>query len=502
MLVREWKKIQKMSLSEGGMRIKKEYLLIGLLVFIAFFLRVYKINTDLLFHRDQGLVAMDIYRIWHDKKITLIGAPSDVDGLSHAATYYWILTPFYALGKGNVVFPAVFQILLEVLSLPFLYFAVKKFFNKRTAFFTLLIYSFSYGMISYSRWFITVPFILPLANILLYVLARNGKYKFVTTSFLVGFITQINSAVGIFYVPFVFYFFRKKITWKNFLIGTFAFLLPALPLIIFQFRHDFVTLRAVSNYVLSSGDGVGFSFNVFYKDLVTFIKEVNHSFLYPLYTASTFLFVWGLFCVGRTKHRKLFMSYLFIPFLFLGLFQRSAISFFYIASLPVVISVVSYGISKFSKRMGLVLVTLILLLNIFNLEKIYRPTNALIPIGDRNLITLQDRKNVIDWMYEKAEKKEFSLWIYTLPYFQDYPWEYLLLTYGQDKYEYLPEKTGSFSPNDLEVSKYFFNVYEIDHDNSSRQTAWFNEVDKNFGEIVDFYRSNDVFVEARKIPNY
>ena len=76
-----------------SLKANKEIILIGIIILFAFILRVWKIDTDLLYHRDQGLVAMDIYKIWHDKKISLLGAPTDVDGLFHSPVYYWILTP-------------------------------------------------------------------------------------------------------------------------------------------------------------------------------------------------------------------------------------------------------------------------------------------------------------------------------------------------------------------------------------------------------------------------
>ena len=150
------------------------------------------------------------------------------------------------------------------------------------------------------------------------------------------------------------------------------------------------------------------------------------------------------------------------------------------------------------KLFKFVTILIILLLNLFLIKNVYKPNNALIPIGDRNVITLQDRENVIDWMYKKTDGKNFSFWIYTLPYFQDYPWEYLFLTYAKDRYEYLPERSGSFSPNDLKTSVHFFNVYEVDHDNLSRQDVWFGEVEKNFGETVDSFSSNDIHVELRE----
>ncbi len=244
------------------MKIKftKELIIVFLICVLAFCLRIYKINTDLLYHRDQGLVAMDIYKIWHDKKVSLLGAPTDVDGLFHSPVYYWILTPFYALGRGDIVYPAIFQILIEILSLPFLYLAVKKLFSKEIAFTTLIFYAVSYGLISYSRWFITVPFILPLTNILLYTLVFE-KGIFIN-SLIIGMISQTNAAVGIFYLPFLLFTFRKNLNFKNILLLLIGFLIPAIPLVLFQFRHDFITIKTILNYSGSSSAGLGFSVDV------------------------------------------------------------------------------------------------------------------------------------------------------------------------------------------------------------------------------------------------
>lgn len=469
-----------------------QILIILVISIFAFGLRVYKINTDLLYHRDQGLVAMDIYKIWHDKKISLLGAPTDVDGIFHSPVYYWILTPFYMLGKGDIVYPAVAQIIFEMLSLPFLYLAVKKLFNKNTAILTLFIYAISYGLISYSRWFITVPFILPLANIFIYTLVFN-KGIFLN-SFLVGMMTQTNAAVGIFYLPFLIFHYRKNINIKNILLLIIGFLLPAIPLIIFQFRHDFVTVRAILTMSGSESVGLGFSLRIFINNFVLYLKEINKIILFPYLFLSTILFIYGVY-----KNRKnLILSYLFIPFIFLSLYQRGAITFFFIASLPMILITLSNAIFNLPKYLKYIILLIIILTNLYQLKNIYFPNNALIPIGDKNIITISDRKKVIDWMYEKAENKKFSIWIYTLPYFQDYPWEYLFLTYAKDKYGYLPEKTSSFSKDDLKESVYFFNIYEVDHDNLSRQKTWFEDINKNFGETKDYFSSNDIHIELRQ----
>lgn len=475
---------------------RKEVLLVLFIIVIAFALRAWGINKDLLFQHDQGMVAMDVYRIWHDKKISLVGPPSDVDGLVHSSIYYWLLAPVFAFAKSEVWIPAVFQIVLEMLSLPFLYLAAKKLFDKKTAIITLILYSVSYGLVSYSRWFITVPVILPLTNLLLYALVyKKGPFL---SSLLVGLITQLDAAVGIFYFPFLLFHYRKKIDTRKFLVIVFAFLIPAIPFMIFQFRHDFVNMRAIYVFITSKRAGVGFSFLVFWNNLGILLRQVSNLFVFPFIAAGAVVFAWAVYLVSKTKAKGLVFSYLLIPFIFLGLFQRGAISFFNIAALPLCLIVLSYAFSRFSKFLMYITILAVIVLNTFYLTNIYKPNNALIPIGDENVITLQDRKNIVDWMYQKANGEAFSLWTYVLPYYQEYTWDYLFLTYAEPKYGYLPEKTKSFSRGELKSSTYFFDLYEIDHDNSARQNSWFLDIQKQFGDVTQSYRSHDVYIELRE----
>lgn len=475
---------------------RKDTLFVISLIILSTIIRVWNINKDLLFQHDQGMVAMDVYRIWHDKKISLIGPMSDVDGLVHSPIYYWVLTPVFALAKSEVWIPAVFQILLEMFSLPFLYLTAKKLFDRKTAVITLILYAVSYGLVSYSRWFITVPMSLPLTNLLLYSLVyKKGAFL---SSLLVGTITQLDAAVGVFYFPFLFFHYRKEINLKKILIIVGAFLIPAIPLIIFQFRHDFVNFRAVLNYFLNKEAGVGFNFLVYWNNLNILLRQIGNLFLFPFISAASIVFAWAIYMVSKTKSKAFVFSYLLIPFIFLGFFQRGAISFFNIAALPLCLMLLSYAFSKLPKVLIYPVLIAIIGLNAFYLGNIYKPNNALIPIGDDNVITLEDRKNVIDWMYQKAGGESFSFWTYVLPYFQEYTWDYLFLTYAPQKYGYLPEKTKSFSKGDLKYSKYFFDTYEADDDNPDRQNAWFAEIEKEFGKVNDSFSSHDLHVELRE----
>lgn len=411
------------------------------------------------------------------------------------------MTPAYFLGKGDPGLASGFQILLEVLTLPFLYFALESLFNKRTAVMTLILYTVSYGMISQSRWLSNVTPIIPFSNLLLFLIAYQLKKKrkiiwILATALTVGIITQLNAAVGIFLFPFLLWFYRKSLKIGNLALLLFGFFLPALPIIIFQFRHNFVLVKAVMRFFGASGRGLGFSFGVIRTDLIVFLRQINMATFYPVILVSTLLFILGLIRLRGKKQALTIYAFFLIPFILLGLFQRGAIGFFFDAMLPLTLGVLVYSLEYFPKFAAKLIFGIIIVTNLWQLPFIYQPTNALIPIGNGNVITLGDRKNIIDWMYKMAKGKPFSIWYYTIPYYHEQPWDYLFTIYAEPKYGYLPEATHGFSPKDLKASQFFFAVYEPEYDEArkSNQVSWLRDVRNNFGKVVASYRSDDVVV--------
>ena len=291
------------------------------LMVIFFFLRTYHLSTDLLFHRDQGLHSLSIWHIWHDRQFSLLGHPSDVDGLFHAPIYYWLMLPAYALSGGSPYIASLFQILLETLSLPFLFIALKKLFDRRTALLSLLLSTFSYGLICYSRWLVNVTPIFPLTNLLLFFLTLNKKdFKNIfISSFLVGLITQCNAAIGVFLFPFLLWFYLRPFQFKKLFLISVGFFLPALPLLLFELRHQFVLSRALLTFS-SGGGGLGLPFSILVNNLGIFFKEISHLVSYPSLWPTVILFLFGLFSVRHLKHSRFIYAYLLIPFLGLDFF--------------------------------------------------------------------------------------------------------------------------------------------------------------------------------------
>ena len=473
------------------------------LIILFIFLRTYRLSSDLLIHFDQGLHALGSYRIWHDHQFKLLGHQTDVDGLFHGPFYYLLMAIPYALSGGNPFAASLFQILLEALSLPLFYLAVRRMFNQQTAMISLLFYSLSHGMIGYSRWLSNVTPILPLSNLLLFLLAYLDEIKpsifAISSGLVVGLIAQLNAAIGFplfFTIPFI---VRKKIPLVLIPAYLLAVVLPAIPQMLFELRHGFVITKAFIKFSTGSGQGFSFPFVTIFNNLRVLVEEADKIIAYRLLLPVAAILLFSLYILLTKTKKTWLLFYLLLPVILYGLFGRGAIGFFYIYLFPPIIAIVINSLLHLPRLVSPISIALLIAINLFHNRLLLSPNPGLTPIGTHNLITLRDRLSIIDWMYQKADGKAFSYWVYTIPYYLQEPWDYQFLWYGQPHYGYLPEKTGSFSPGDLKTSKIFFAIYEPDWNNPNRLLTWQDEVNKNFKTIKDSFSSHDAYVDLYQL---
>lgn len=471
---------------------------IVLCMVIALFLRLYRLDTDLLIHFDQGLHAYGAWQIWHEHKFKLLGHMTDTDGINHGPYFYLLLSIPYALSGGSPVAAAFFLIILEVLSFYFLYKAILGLFDKKTARFTLILISVSYGAVYFSRWLSNVTPILPLTNLALYLCVLHQKkptnLKIILLGVTAGLVAQMNGAVGLAFIPSILLLTKK--TAKDWWLYLGAVMAVQLPLLIFDLRHDFVMTRAVINFAFHSDGGLSKFGSAFFPTVMSFLRQNEFYLARGHFLVGAVLFIFGLHELYLQKKTRIIV-YMLLGMVTFGMMARGGLGFFFCYTFAMMVAVCITGLRKFGDRALLGAICYLLILNLIFLRDLSAPTNGLTPIGTNSLITVQDRKNAVDFIYDKAEGKPFALWIYTIPYFLDQPWTYFFDWYGAGKYGYLPEKTGSFSPNDLKTSQKVFVVYEPDVDNPNRLKWWLDEVESNFGPVVSTYRSHDAIVELR-----
>jgi len=471
---------------------------LALIILVGLIPRLWQLPQNLQIHYDQGLHSLAVWNIWHDHKLSLLGHPTDVDGIFHAPIYYWLMVPAYFLGGGDPAAASVFQILLDAFGVVFLFLLARDLFDSKTGYFAALLYSVSYGYAGYARWLSNVTPAFPFSALFFWLLYKVwcGQSRLVPVTLLIAsIITEFNGAIGVFLFPVILWVLisRKLLSKINYFWSFILFILPHLPLLAFELRHNFVISKAVLNFNGNSSAGLGFSLSVVERNLQVLYTQLYHLTSYSL-PVLTFLLVIASVILVR---QKFLVGSIVIFILGLSLYQRGALQFFFVPVFGLFTIIFAQTLTKLPK----IIIFIIIAINVYHWKYFLVPHHNLTPIGTANLITNQDRKNVTDFIYQTAAGRPFAVWIYTIPYFLDEPWTYYFTWYGNDRYKYLPIRTGGFSPNDLPANTLFFAIYEPDWNRPPRLSSWQDEVNKNFGPRLASYRSHDAVVEEHAWPN-
>ena len=131
---------------------KFNYYLLGFVLVLGFFVRVYRTSDLLGFYYDQGRDALVIWKLWHEGRPFLIGPVTGLAGIFLGPFYYYLIAPFYLIGGGNPVYPAVFLAFLTVCGVFMLFYLGWQFQDRMTGIVAAIIGSFSYYLVLAGRW--------------------------------------------------------------------------------------------------------------------------------------------------------------------------------------------------------------------------------------------------------------------------------------------------------------------------------------------------------------
>src|SRR5258708_16047721 len=97
------------------------YLILGVILVFALYVRVHGLGTVLGFYFDQGRDALVIWDFIHSHKFFLIGPTTGLPGIFRGPYYYYLIAPFYFLGKGNPIWPSIFLSFTTILPIILIY---------------------------------------------------------------------------------------------------------------------------------------------------------------------------------------------------------------------------------------------------------------------------------------------------------------------------------------------------------------------------------------------
>lgn len=214
--------------------------LIILLIALGAFLRFYRLPSNLVFHGELGHNYLAIYQAWQEKKIPLLGPPTSHPWLYFGPLFYWLLGPFLVLSKFNPVTGAYFMAFMGTLIIPVNYLFVSKLFNKKLAFISSFLLTFSIMFINLTRearfFSLVVIFFYPF----LYFLSKIKNSPRLNYPFLLGLFWGIalNFHLSVvIYLPVILIIFASHLKYKQFAFFGLGLLIPNLPFLIFDLFH-------------------------------------------------------------------------------------------------------------------------------------------------------------------------------------------------------------------------------------------------------------------------
>lgn len=242
-------------------------LLLSLIILIAAFFRLYRIEDYLTFLGDEGrdmLAALHILQ----GDLTFIGPRASAGDFFLGPIYYYMITPFLFIANYNPVGPAIMVALIGIATVFLVYFVSSRFFGKWSGLAAASLYAVSPLVIQYSRssWNPNpMPFFALLSLYILYLgIKENSWKKLIAVGFLLGVAMQLHYLATFLAVIIGVYVLIGNVLLKNTSIKKIkiivlqyleilaGFLLGFLPFIAFEIKNGFPNTQTIIGFIFKN----------------------------------------------------------------------------------------------------------------------------------------------------------------------------------------------------------------------------------------------------------
>ncbi len=461
-----------------------------LLFLFAFFLRFYLLPQNLFFGPEQGIDFLVIRDIAVNHKLTLIGSKTDVSGIFHGSIYYYLAVIPFILSQGNPLFISLFFIILNTISVFFIYHLGKIIGGWRFGIIAAIIFAVSFQAVVYPRWLSNPPLSIPLVCLFFlffYRFLKGSKKDLVFAGIALGLLNQAEflhiiffSAVAVALFITFFKNFRKEKPFFIILCAFLAFALTGGTYILFDLKHDFLISR---NVLILAGGTSGYHTGITQTvtDIWNSLTNVFMRTILPVSPTGSFvLFISGIILLIRkiVKKEKEFtplLIWLVIPIVLLIIFRHNILDQFFVSLIPLFVLLAALVVDFLWQKkqiFGIILLVFIVIVNLFTWWKNI-PTNQNVFFQSTQPdLRYSDELATIDDIYKEADGQPFSFQSYTIPYWTQQAWQYLFWFYGKEKYGYEP-----ISQN----AKTLFVIIQDDPSSKQYQNDWLKNTVSKWG---------------------
>lgn len=484
-------------------------LLLFFIVLLGLFLRLRYWPDFLTFGYEQARDAQLSVSIYTQKKLTLLGPTTEIEGVFHGPIYYYLIGLIYFLFGKNPSWVALWHILMNLACIPIIFGVGKKIFNQRVGLIAAAIFAVSYEVISYSLWLSNpspgLPFII-LAYFFFYRAFKENLKFLPLASFLLAIaisfdlIIVVNLfgaiAIGLIYN-------KKRINFKTGITSFLAFALPLINYPLFEIRHNFLMTRKLL-YVLGTQDN---EFKSIFRYLFTFSEGLAKEFanvLFPVhgFFAGLLMFILLGFLWKNIHQKKpgsnpfwfilVWLLVNFTTFLITAAVTNSEFSYFGVnAASSLLLAAFLDNLFLKKRFFYAILISLLVVLGSLRAWQKFLPDPQRRLFDSQRGVIMKDTLAAVDYTYSQSNKNSFFVDAVTIPLFISPLWDYLYSWYGQEKYGYLPSKEINSSNQFLIIEPGSGDTYKIfrqkAEENMNKTTAIDEE--QKFGMVTVQKRS-------------
>ena len=467
----------------------------------AFALRTYRTADFLGFWYDQGRDALVIWDLWHKGKFFLIGPTTGIEGIFLGPFYYYLIAPFYLLGRGNPIFPAVWLVIINLAGIYLAYHIGTRFFSRTAGFFAAVFLAFSWS-ISFSHRWLSNPTPLPffaLLTILSLLHVINGRRRWWwLLGLAAGLSLHLEAASATFFLPsiLVVLLWRRKhlkASPRDFLISFSFFGLTLLPQIVFDFRHGHLLFNAFRKFLIADSS---------FQPRLTELLTSRLRFYFDIFTNKFFLsreisrlFVVILTVLAFSARRRLpkiptltLLVWWLVPVISLLFYHGNngyVWDYYFTGVFPVMVILVASVLASAFSAGTLSRLTVIAIIGIFLYHNFWQLGLALTRPHPGS-VTLSSSLAAVDWVYQDTAGLPFNTDVYVPPVIP-YAYDYLFLWRGMTRYRHQPLSA---------LTTRLYTLYEPDGQHPQFLDAWLAR-QATIGSVEETVRFNSITVSRR-----
>lgn len=397
--------------------------------------------------RDAQRIA-DMVTVHHVK---LVGPETDIPGVFNGPLLYYILLPIYLVSHFSP-FAAVIFFMLVNLGIGLLLFTAGKVFFKSTAvgLVSFFLWLFSYDQIWYSHYISNASLMGLGATIFFLGLAiyflRKKAYGLPLSVIGLAVAIQANFYLvylAIFYGIF-FYLYPRKHSLK-WMIGSMLLLVALLsPFVVAELKWHFMMTKSLLSYMSKQG-----GIHTLSSSLLSYIDKIGEAIYYSFFSFNVFfglLITGGIvsfgYVAGKQKKEVFFVLLWALSTLPLFGFSSGVLTTHVVnlTILPALTLLIAYGVWNLfvTKKYMLLAISFVVLLILGNMKLLVANDFTIAS----TMMSYRSEKQVIDYTYQQAHGRPFSICTVSDPLFINTAWSYLYDHYGLPKYHYMPFWAG------------------------------------------------------------